>query len=194
MTLTDASVESKREAVLRAALSLIDEFGFHGTSMAAIADEANVGAGTIYRYFDGKEDLINELYAEARAEAHRLILEMGHGDDKPVRDRLHAFWRAALLNYIECPKLYRFILQYESSPYLRESTRAQVEDMKEPFRRLYREGVDEGLFRDDPHEVHAAVFTGAASHLVQLHLSGGIELDDAMIDRTFDMIWAASTS
>ena len=52
----------KREDILRAALELIAEHGFHGAPMAMIAERAGVGAGTIYRYFENKDVLIAELY------------------------------------------------------------------------------------------------------------------------------------
>ena len=54
----------KREEIMRAALELIAEHGFHGAPMAMIADRAGVGAGTIYRYFESKDVLINEMYRE----------------------------------------------------------------------------------------------------------------------------------
>ena len=54
----------KRDEIVRAALELIAEHGFHGAPMAMIADRAGVGAGTIYRYFENKDVLINELYLE----------------------------------------------------------------------------------------------------------------------------------
>ncbi|HQM90514.1 MAG TPA: helix-turn-helix domain-containing protein, partial [Syntrophales bacterium] len=48
----------KRDEILRAALELIAEHGFHGAPMAMVAERAGVGAGTIYRYFEGKDALI----------------------------------------------------------------------------------------------------------------------------------------
>ena len=52
----------KREAILDAALDLFVERGFHGTAVPQIAERAGVGAGTIYRYFESKEALVNALY------------------------------------------------------------------------------------------------------------------------------------
>lgn len=179
---------------MQTALHLFDEHGFRNTSMAMLADEAGVGAGTIYRYFEGKEDLVDQVYEEAREEAHRSVLSMGFDEDAPVRERLYTTWRAVILNYIECPRLYRFILKYESSAYLRASGRAQLEDLRAPFREIYEDGVEQGLFRPLPESIYTSFFTGAASHLVQAHLNGGPDLDEEMIDRTFEMIWAAHTA
>jgi len=162
--------------------------------MAAIAEEAEVGAGTIYRYFEGKEDLVHQLYEDARRKAHRSVLSMGFDADASVRERLYTLWRAVILDYIDCPKLYRFILKYESSGYLRESSRAQAEDLEAPFREIYRDGVEQGLFRSLPRSVYASFFTGAVSHLVQDHLNEETGLDDALVDQTFEMLWAAYTT
>lgn len=189
--LTEGVPADKREAILRASLELIDENGFHGTSMAAIAEHASVGAGTIYRHFEGKEDLINVLYAEARAEVHRKIIEQVPPDDRPLKERIHAIWRALIRCHIECPTLFRFCLQYESSPYIRESTREEVDALREPFRRMEAQGEEAGILRTIPTEVRMAFATGTANRLVVQHLNGDITLDDELIDETFDMLWRA---
>ena len=67
-------MEEKRKAILQATLTLISEHGFHGTPMSKVAEQAGVGAGTIYRYFDSKESLINELFLEIKAEFSQAML------------------------------------------------------------------------------------------------------------------------
>jgi len=186
-------VPEKRTAILDASLCLFDEQGFHGTSMSDIAEAAGVGAGTIYRYFDSKNDLVEELYAKARAEAHQSVLEMGFDEEASVRERLRTTWKAIIQNYIDCPRLCRFILQYESSAYLRRIQRAQLEDLQSPFRNIYHDGVREGLFPDIPQSIYVSFFTGAATHLVQDHINDGTELDEPLIDHCFEMLWAAFT-
>ena len=193
MTFPQTDMSPKREAVLQAALVLIDENGFDGTSMAMIAEEAGVGAGTIYRYFDGKEDLINQLYSEARADAHRDLVRNFDRSD-PVHDRLYTLWRSLIRKYLDCPVLYQFILQYESSPYLRDSVRSEIEEMEAPFREIRVDGIEAGLFDDLPDSIFKAFLIGASNYLVQKHLDGRIDLTDEMIDQAFDMLWAGFTA
>ncbi len=52
----------KRCAIVRATLDLVAEQGFHGAPMALVAERAGVAAGTIYRYFESKDVLINEVF------------------------------------------------------------------------------------------------------------------------------------
>ena len=44
-----------------------------------------MGAGTIYRYFANKDQLIAELYRELEEKIYAVLLK-GYAPDKPVRD------------------------------------------------------------------------------------------------------------
>jgi len=50
-----------KEEVLEAALRLFSEKGFHNVSMQEIAEESEFGVGTLYNYFESKEQLFVEL-------------------------------------------------------------------------------------------------------------------------------------
>ncbi|MGY0556710.1 TetR/AcrR family transcriptional regulator [Lysobacter sp. A421] len=54
----EARVEAQRERILAAAQKCFIEHGFHGASMANIAETAGMSAGLIYRYFAGKNEII----------------------------------------------------------------------------------------------------------------------------------------
>jgi AcrR family transcriptional regulator len=51
----------ERIDILQATLKPISEYGFHNTPMSKTTTEANVGAGTIYRYFENKKALIKAV-------------------------------------------------------------------------------------------------------------------------------------
>lgn len=74
--------EGKREAILRAASSLMLKHGLRGTSMEAIAREAGIAKPTLYAYFPDKNavfvDLVTELIAGWRAEFVAAL--RGEGD------------------------------------------------------------------------------------------------------------------
>ncbi|HUH90948.1 MAG TPA: TetR/AcrR family transcriptional regulator [Lysobacter sp.] len=58
VTKAEARVEAQRERILDAAQKCFVERGFHGASMANIAETAGMSAGLIYRYFAGKNEII----------------------------------------------------------------------------------------------------------------------------------------
>ena len=48
----------KRRDIARAAMEVFSERGFDATSMSLVAGSAGVGKGTIYEYFDSKDEMI----------------------------------------------------------------------------------------------------------------------------------------
>jgi len=54
---------AREQAILTAALSLAGEGGMEAVQIAAVAKRANIAAGTVYRYFPSKTDLIADVIA-----------------------------------------------------------------------------------------------------------------------------------
>lgn len=52
----------KYQVILNAAKRIFAREGYHGSSIARIANEANLGDGTIYLYFKNKEDILINLF------------------------------------------------------------------------------------------------------------------------------------
>jgi AcrR family transcriptional regulator len=57
-----ATTATTRERLLAAARELIEERGYGGASVIAIAERAGVASGTLYRHFSSKEELFVELF------------------------------------------------------------------------------------------------------------------------------------
>ena len=55
---------TKRERILRAAVDVFAQSGYFNAKVAEIAKSAGVADGTIYLYFDGKEDLLITIFRE----------------------------------------------------------------------------------------------------------------------------------
>ncbi|NLI93400.1 MAG: TetR/AcrR family transcriptional regulator [Peptococcaceae bacterium] len=55
--------EEKKTVILQAASRIFYMKGFEGTKMEDVAKEAGIGKGTIYEYFDSKQQLFEEMVA-----------------------------------------------------------------------------------------------------------------------------------
>lgn len=55
---------SKRERILRAAIDVFAQNGYFNAKVSEVAKAAGVADGTIYLYFDGKEDLLMNVFRE----------------------------------------------------------------------------------------------------------------------------------
>lgn len=59
--------------MLAAALKLFSEKGYHNVSMHEIAERAEFAIGTLYKFFENKEDLYKTLMMEKAAEYHHTL-------------------------------------------------------------------------------------------------------------------------
>lgn len=70
----EAEKSERREAILAAAGSLLPATGFEGFSMARLARKAGMAKGTLYLYFETREEVLLALYVETLAAWSRTLL------------------------------------------------------------------------------------------------------------------------
>lgn len=84
---------AQQQAILSAALEEFAAHGFHDASLNRVIESAGISKGSMYYYFDGKEDLYAHV---ARVELERMFARLGPFDIPA--DNPDAFW-SALENY-----------------------------------------------------------------------------------------------
>jgi TetR/AcrR family transcriptional regulator, fatty acid metabolism regulator protein len=85
----------KRSAILDAALRVFAKHGFAAARVSDIAAAAGVGKGTVYLYFESKEDLLMGVFEARVDEILSMIDEMVVSGVSP-REGLRTFFDAAL--------------------------------------------------------------------------------------------------
>ncbi len=185
------SKSDKREEIVRAALELIAENGFHGAPMAMIAARADVGAGTIYRYFENKDVLISELYMDLEGRIYPDILEK-YAKDTPIRERFLHLGTALLRYFINNPLDFRYLEQFHNSPYgvaVRRDKLLGVKEGCDVFRELFDDGIYEQVMKDLPLTILFNLAFGPLLAAARDHILGFISLDDTLITRTIEACW-----
>jgi AcrR family transcriptional regulator len=89
----------REDTILGAAEALAIEGGMAAVQVASVAERAGIAAGTVYRYFPSKSDLIAELIsgvAERELEAVRLAAEAAPGPLSALAAGLASFAARAL--------------------------------------------------------------------------------------------------
>ncbi len=121
----------KREAILDAALDLFVERGFYGTAVPEIADAAGVGAGTIYRYFESKEALVNAIYRQQKQRFASVAL--ADFPNSSTRELFRTMWMRMAKFATENPKAFVFMELHHHQRYLDAESRALEQRMLELF-------------------------------------------------------------
>jgi TetR/AcrR family transcriptional regulator, repressor of fatR-cypB operon len=113
----------KSEAILRAALELFVERGFHGTSVPSVADKAGVATGTIYHYFANKEALVNSLFRTCKQHIlDKVMTDFPFG--APTRELFRTVWTRMAEFAVASPREFAFLELHHHASYLDEESTA----------------------------------------------------------------------
>jgi len=82
--------DAKRRAILEAALRVFAERGITHAPTSAISKAAVVAEGSLFTYFESKDELMGELYRELRQEFSRHLEDFPHDGD--AKTRLRFIW------------------------------------------------------------------------------------------------------
>lgn len=184
--------EDKRFAVIHAALDLVAEHGFHGAPMAAVAERADVAAGTIYRYFENKDALILETFRFLEDILYEVVME-GYPSGGTVRERyLHV--GGTLMRYlVASPREFRFIEQFQNSPYGAHRRRERMlgKGDRNLVLDLFEEGRRERIVKDLPVPVLLALAFGPLMQICRDVALGFVTLDDRLLADSVEACWDA---
>ncbi len=178
----------KKQAALEATLKLIAEQGFHGTPMSQVAQEASIGVGTIYRYFSGKEELINELYIFIKQRMTETMLKK-YSEDKTATENFKETMKEIVCYMTEHPLELSFHEQYSNSPLITQATKEQGVHIMEPVKVMFRRARTEKLLKDLPDEILFTLVAGAVFSLAKLYISGGVPIRDEVLSSEIEAIW-----
>jgi TetR/AcrR family transcriptional regulator, fatty acid metabolism regulator protein len=143
---------TKRERILRAAIDVFAQNGFFNAKVSEIAKAAGVADGTIYLYFDGKEDLLVNIFRDhTRNYLQSLERELAHvrrAEDRiriAIRHHLEALGRDRSLAIVAQVEL-RHSLKFMSL-----LSQQEVADYLGMLRKMVEAGQAEGCFRRNLH-------------------------------------------
>jgi len=143
--------EEKRDRVLEEAARLFAERGFSQSDMAEVAARANVAKGSLYDYFESKEDLYISVCRYALGRSREAV----YGGIKPdwdiYRQVDHIFRRGAAFSFAH-PEFIQMYLQI-TSPGMEVFANALTREVEgytaDHLKSLIREGIRSGIVRSD---------------------------------------------
>jgi AcrR family transcriptional regulator len=158
----------RRRQILDAAIRVFARQGFHSCRVSDIADEAGVAYGLVYHYFNSKDEVLNELFAE-RWSLLLAAIEEVDGQAIPAREKLDAVAGFIIDSYRHEPELMKVIIV--------EVTRAansfgrthlpEINRAYEAIAKIVADGQAAGEFRRDVDAEFASMwFYGAIEQLL----------------------------
>jgi TetR/AcrR family fatty acid metabolism transcriptional regulator len=143
---------SKRERILRAAVEVFARSGYFNAKVTDIAKGAGVADGTIYLYFDGKEDLLVTIFREYTRNYLRELEKRLAGVNR-AEERI----RIAITHHLETlgsDRPLAVVSQVElrhSLKFMSLLSQQEVADYLNMLRKVVEHGQAEGVFRRNLH-------------------------------------------
>lgn len=158
--LMEERLASNRERILAAARKLVAAGGYREAQIAAVAAEAGMSTGVIYRYFPSKAELFVEVLDAAVAHEIEILQAIAGGAGSP-RERLYAAVESFTRRALTGPHLaYAFIAE-PAEPEV-DIARIRVRQrLGNVFKTLLKEGIAAGEFPVQDVDASAACIVGA---------------------------------
>ena len=140
----------KYRNIIEAAITVIAQHGYHNSQVSKIAKEAGVADGTIYLYFQNKEDLLISLF-RVKMNEFTIIVRRELKDHQPAMEKLA---RLITMHFsrLEADRNLALVLQIQlrqSDPAIRAGIAPPLKEYFNVIEDIVKEGLDSGEFRSD---------------------------------------------
>lgn len=163
--------KNKQDDIFEAAMQLFAERGFDGTTVPMIADKAKVGAGTIYRYFENKESLVNSLFTKCVLQFSEAIRADFPFNSTIRKQFTHIFNR--IFNFARNNvDAFLFINSHDGGHYLDENSKKTFNDFLDFIITIIEQGKEQGIIRPLPSTALIALVYGPIVMLVKMMETG----------------------
>jgi AcrR family transcriptional regulator len=196
--------DEKRERLLREAARLFAERGFNQTDMAQLASRAGVAKGSIYNYFENKEDLYLYVCRDGMRRSREAIYGRMDPEWDVYRQIEHIFRQGArfIQNHPEYLILYANISSAGMERFSVQMSREVEKYTADHLKWLIRRDMQRGLVRDDV-DVNFAAFmvnslyiifmTSLVSSHFKLRLQEYLEMDGDFTDASLEPLIQGTT-
>ena len=190
--------DEKREAVLRTAVQLFLEQGYHRATLNDVAERLNITKPALYNYFRSKEDILFECWALGQEQVDGFIAAIDRSRQNglgKLRALVHSYAETMATDF--GASLVRFDPR-DLSPANAKTVRAAKRGIDRTFRRYISEGIADGSIKPCDPKMAAFAIAGSLNWIGHWYQRGGELTPDAIADdfaeRLTEGLAAAATS
>jgi AcrR family transcriptional regulator len=165
--------DEKREAVLRTAVQLFLEQGYHSATLNEVAERLNITKPALYNYFRGKEEILFECWMLGKERVDELIAEIAAGGGTgltKLRKLVRAYAEVMATDY--GASMVRFNPR-DLTDTNGKIVRAAKKGIDRTFRRYIAEGIADGSIKPCDPKLSAFAIAGSLNWIGHWYQRGG---------------------
>lgn len=179
----------KKDKILQAALKLFNIYGFDNTPTSKISKEAGVATGTLFNYFESKQELINVLYLNCK-DSLKVQLASGVQEESTFRGKLKRIYFNFMGWSLNHSQEFLFFQQFSNSTHIVAKTREEGFSKLHEFMELISEGVKKEIIKDVQVEYMSVLLAGLLFSNAQYYIANPhLGEDEAFLELSFNFIW-----
>ena len=193
--------QARQDAILEAAREVFFARGLDQTTIDDVAEQAEVSKGTIYLYFQSKEELYISVFMDGldilAGQLHALRTEFAErqADEliREIRDIYYAFYKKYPEYFYSHSLLYHGRIKGKVDPVIWAATHQKTRQCLAVFSEIIQKGMEDGIFREVDAWQTANSFWGAATGVMMMldddehQQMVGISAKD-LLDATIEML------
>ena len=167
----DRAKQERRRQILAAAKAVFADAGYHGASIHAIIERAQIARGTFYLYFASKaavfDSILDQALADLRSRIHRIEVEDPNAPAPQVQLREQVV--ATLAYIVQDRPLATLLLSAGNTPDVEAAERIEqfYGEMRDLLRRALESGLEIGLLRKCHPELVSAALLGLIRGVIE---------------------------
>ncbi len=153
---------AKKQRIRQAAVRVFARHGFHNARASQIAEEAGVAVGTIYNYFDHKNDILLDIFETEQNERMATIDEI-LATDQPMREKIYQIVHFQVDRAVANRETMRLFISEDLhlGNDAEDCTRQMFQEIPEHVAGILRNAMDRGEIRNLDPLVAANAIVGA---------------------------------
>lgn len=180
--------QSKRQALLEAALVLFADQGLTRASTAQIAKRAGVASGTLFFHFNSKEELIHALFDQIYIDITAALMD-GVDSNMTIQEQMTRLLRNLLHYLLKHPDQFRFMEQFHFSSF--NTLGRELHTDESYLRKLMLHARQQDIIKDVPYLSLEAIAFGPIVALAKEHANRGTIIDEYTSESTIKACWDA---
>lgn len=182
---------NKKIQILEATERVLAKYGFERLSIHMVAKDASVAAGTIYRYFTDKNDLLTQLREHVIKKCAKKMLH-DLDENLPLKQQFVTLWHNTWQLAISRDDNAINREQFESLPYQKNGDQKQQEcEIFAPLHQFFSFGINNKTFKALPTDVLSGIGIEPAFLLARKQVNGVINLNASELEAVLEACWDA---
>ena len=174
--------------IFQSTLKLVKEYGLAGTTMQAVAKEANLATGTVYIYFENKESLITALFDVCVKNSAKDYFN-NYDPLQPFKIGFHTIWSNIVRHRLDNFEETIFIEQCFHCPFIDGQTKGTLKKMFDPLVQLIERGKGEHLIKQTDTFWLLAFISGSINEIIKRAHYFNTELTPQVLQDNFQLCW-----